>query len=93
MQVYLYLNANSECPQRYKEGTVKALIHRTYKIYSDMELFHDCIIKLKQSFVNNGYSNERFDKTLQKYHKTEQPVEAPPTPIKFFTKANLTTCV
>ena len=30
----IYLNANSECPQRYKDGTVKAIIHRTYKISS-----------------------------------------------------------
>ena len=49
-----------------------------------MEIFHDCITKLKQSFVNNGYSNKCFHETLQKYlrvtaNKTEQPVEAPPT--------------
>ena len=56
-----------------------------------MELFHDCITKLKQSFVNNGYSNECFDKTLQKYlrvtaNKTAQPPETPPTTHEVFYK-------
>ena len=56
-----------------------------------MEIFHNCITKLKQSFVNNGYSNECFDKTLQKYlrvtaSKSEQPVEAPPTTHEVFYK-------
>ena len=28
----IYLNYKSECPQRYKDATINALIHRTYKI-------------------------------------------------------------
>ena len=49
-----------------------------------MKISHDCITKLKQSFVNNGYSNECFNKTLQKYlrittNQTEQTDEVPPT--------------
>ena len=28
----IYINSNSECPVRYKNGTIQALIHRTYKI-------------------------------------------------------------
>ena len=32
-----------------------------------MKTFHECITKLKQFYVNNGYSDECFDKTLQEY--------------------------
>ena len=39
----IYLNARSECPERYKIGTIHALIHRTYKISSTWNLFHDHI--------------------------------------------------
>ena len=31
----VYLNFKSECPERYKEGTIRNLIHRTYKISSN----------------------------------------------------------
>jgi hypothetical protein len=62
-----YLNAESECPERYKIGTVKALIHRTYKITSSWHLFNNNIQQLKQALVNNGYSNSMFDQILMKY--------------------------
>jgi hypothetical protein len=62
-----YLNANSECPERYKSGTITALIHRTYKISSTWELFTQTINELKQTLVNNGYSNSIFDGILKKY--------------------------
>ncbi|KAF2348583.1 Reverse transcriptase domain, partial [Trinorchestia longiramus] len=63
----IYLHANSETPQRYKDSTIKALIHRTYKISSSWHLFHSSIVKLKQSFINNGYSNTLFDNLLRNY--------------------------
>jgi hypothetical protein len=62
-----YLNARSECPDRYKTGTVHALIHRTYKICSDWTMFTNSIQKIKQSLINNGYSNTMFDDALRRY--------------------------
>ena len=63
----IYLNANSECPERYKISTIRALIHRTYKISSTWQLFNSEVEKLKQAFINNGYSNNMFDNTLRVY--------------------------
>lgn len=63
----IYLNAMSECPDRYKTGTIKALIHRIYKISSNWEIFHSSIANLKQTIINNGYSNSMFDKLLHDY--------------------------
>ncbi|KAF2354160.1 hypothetical protein FHG87_015087, partial [Trinorchestia longiramus] len=63
----IYLHANSETPQRYKNSTIKALIHRTYKISSSWQLFHSSIVKLKQALINNGYSNTMFDNLLRNY--------------------------
>ena len=56
------LNALSKCPTRYKESTVKALIHRTYKISTDLTSFTSSIDALKQTFVNNAYSNTASDR-------------------------------
>ena len=63
----IYLNYLSECPARYKEGTIKALIHRTFKISSNWSIFVKSIDILKQTFINNGYSNNSFDSILNKY--------------------------
>ena len=62
-----YLNAKSECPQKYKTATIRALIHRAYKISSTWKLFDSQIKKLKQALINNGYSNTLFDETLKNY--------------------------
>ena len=45
----IYLNATSECPQRYKTGTIKNLIHRTCKTLSNWELFHRAVENLNNS--------------------------------------------
>lgn len=62
-----YLNARSECPDRYKTGTIKALIHRSYKISSNWQHFQESLRKIKQTLINNGYSNSLFDEILRKY--------------------------
>ena len=62
----IYLNARSECPQTYKDGTIKAL-HRNYKISSTWQLFRYSIEQLQQALMNNGYSNSRFESILKEY--------------------------
>ena len=44
-----------------------ALINRTFKTCSNGTLFQKAIKNLKQTFVNNGYSNSAFDKVLNKF--------------------------
>ena len=35
----IYLNYNSECPLRYKDATIRSMIHRIYKASSTYEIF------------------------------------------------------
>ena len=63
----IYLNYNSEFPQCYKNAAMYALIHRTYKISSNWQLFNNHIHTLKQAFVYNSYPNHLFDTTLNRY--------------------------
>ena len=62
-----YMNAIGECPSRYKKGMIKALIHRTFKICSNREIFNNEIKILKQLLINNNYTNKEFDNTLKEY--------------------------
>ena len=65
----IYLHYNSECPPRYKVGTFSALIHRTFKIFSNWQPFDSTINKLKQTFINIGYPKLYYS-ILQNYlHK------------------------
>ena len=43
------------------------MVHRTYKTSSHWASFHNSIVKLKNSFSNNGYPNCLFDRILSKY--------------------------
>ena len=61
------LNGSSECPERYKTGMIRTLIQRSYKISSDWTLFEQDIKRLKQTLVNNGYSNSMFDQICNKF--------------------------
>ena len=63
----IYFHYDTECPQRYKDGTISVLIHRTYKISSNWAFFSSTIIILKQTFNNNGYPNWLFESILQNY--------------------------
>ena len=76
----IYINAASECPDRFKDGTIRALIHRTYKLSSNMDIFHASAQNLKQSFINNGYSNRKFDFIFKQYtEKLRTPSLPEPT--------------
>ena len=61
---HIYLNFNSECYQRYKDATVQAMIHRTYKNTSNYNIFHQQVTHLKLAFINNAYPNCTFEKIL-----------------------------
>ena len=62
-----YLNAKSECPERYKDGMIHGLILRTHKISSTWSSFHQELNTLKQTLVNNGYENRRIDLVIQNF--------------------------
>ena len=78
------LHTDSECPETYKNSTVRAMIHRTHKICSSDKL-ESSLNALQQVFVNNGYSNKTFNKILSDY-KTK--LRANPTSLNANSLAN-----
>ena len=61
------LNADSECPQRYKLSVIKSYIRRAHKNCSNWMIFHQEVEKFKQILVNNGYKNIWIDTELRNF--------------------------
>jgi len=74
------INYNSICPDRYKTGVIKTLLHRGYHISSSWELFTTEIDRIKQLLTNNNFPMNIIDKTVQEFvnklHSTELPIAA-----------------
>jgi hypothetical protein len=58
------LNQESECPQRYKISTIRALIHRAFKTCTSARDLKTELRTCKQILVNNGYANKTIDKEI-----------------------------
>lgn len=61
------LNYNSICPDRYKVGVVKTLLHRAYGVCSDWLSFHQEMLRIKQLLTNNNYPMKLIDETIRKF--------------------------
>ena len=61
------LNGNSQCPQKYLNSVIHSYIHRAYKASSTWETFHREIQLMKQTLVNNNYSNALIDLKIKQY--------------------------
>ena len=59
------LNGKSECPQRYKDGVVRAYVHRALKHCSNWPLVHQEIQRIKQILVDNNYDLATIDRQIQ----------------------------
>ena len=55
------LNANSECPSRYKTSVVRAFVKRAIRTSSSNVTMHAEFARIKQLLVNNGYRNRDID--------------------------------
>ena len=44
------INYNSICPERYKTGVIKAMLHRSYNIPSHWKTFTNHLNKFKNSY-------------------------------------------
>ena len=70
------LNADSECTELYKKSVITNYIHRIFKATSTWHDFHTQINVMKQSLVNNNYSNTSIDFEIQKFlNKVHSPGE------------------
>ena len=61
------LNYESVCPDRYKDGVINSLLHRSYKLCNSWDSFHDEIFRIKQLLVNNNFPMNIIDKRIRKY--------------------------
>lgn len=60
------LNANSECPTRYKTSVIRAFITRAIRASSSYKAMHDEFMRVKQLLVNNGYRNTDVDAEIKR---------------------------
>ena len=61
------LNAQSECPSRYKISVIKSFIRRAATHCSTWSDLHAEFVRMKQILVNNGYLNTEIDAEIKKY--------------------------
>ena len=61
------LNFKSECPDKYKKGVITNMLHRGFKISSNMQLFQQEIRRLKQIFSNNNYLMKLVDQCIESF--------------------------
>ena len=65
------LNANSECPDRYKNSVVFNYLNRAYRICNTWNEFHLEVMHIKQMLVNNNYTNTTIDHLTNKFIKNK----------------------
>jgi len=58
------INYRSLCPERYKTGVIKTLLHRAYKISSNWSIFHAEVERIKQLLTNNNFPMKIIDETI-----------------------------
>ena len=56
----VHLNLLSERTDRYRQTTIKELVHKAYKKSSKCMNFYQAIYHLQEAFVNNSYSHKLF---------------------------------
>ena len=59
------LNYNSICPDRYKSGVIKTLLHRGYNVFNTWDEFHKEVDRIKQMLTNNNYPMKLIDNTVK----------------------------
>ena len=61
----VYLNWNSLTSRRYKTGLIKCLLNRSWRICSDLKLFHLEVLKIKVILRRNDYPNKVIDREIE----------------------------
>ena len=61
------LNANSQCSDKYKNSVISNYLHRAFKISQNWHDFHSEVLHIKQTLVNNNYSNTLIDKHINSF--------------------------
>jgi len=61
------LNYRSVCPDRYKVGVIKTLLHRGLQICNDWNNFHQEVLRIKQLLTNNNFPMRVIDDTVNEF--------------------------
>ena len=61
------INFNSICPDRYKTGVIKTLLHRSYHICNTWESINSEIDRIKQLLTNNNFPMNLIEDTIKKF--------------------------
>ena len=87
------VNFHSICPDKYKLGVIKTLLHRGYQICSDWESFHNEINRIKQLLTNNNFPMQVIDNTvrdfLNKINVNNSPLTTGNNPINLFFQGQM----
>ena len=72
------LNANSFCPDKYKNSVIYNYLNRAYKITQNWQDFNNEINNIKPLLVNNNYSNTTIDQQIKKFLSNKFNLEPKP---------------
>ena len=84
----LYANFNSNIPALFKLAVVWSLLNRAYKLSTNLLLFHNEVISIRDILHKNGYSFSLLDRCINKYlNKVYSPKVAISTARKLILNA------
>ena len=72
----LCLNGNSQCTETYKMSVISSYVNRAYKTTKTWKDFDQEIRHIKQTLVNNDYSNTIIDEYIKKFLTNKQREES-----------------
>ena len=87
-----YINFKGICPDRYKTGVIKTLLHRAFNISSTWPIFHQEINNIRQALTNNNFPINLIDKSINSFLQNKfNPMSSNQKEIiKLFYKNNMT---
>ena len=60
------LNAESECPIRYKRSVIDSYVNRAITHCSSWVLLHEELERITQVLINNGYTNKDVKEVIER---------------------------
>ena len=66
------INYKSICPDKYKTGVIKTLLHRGYHVSSDHDTFQEEVRRVKQLLTNNNFPADIIDGEVQNFLERKQ---------------------
>ena len=70
------INYKSICPEKYKTGVIKTLLHRGYHVSSDPTIFNAEVARIKQLLTNNNFPAKVIESEVNKFMEKKNNPEA-----------------